>query len=267
MGARFEVEGFSRGRFTASSGASHEVYRRGTGPAVLVIHEIPGLTPGVAAFGRAVADRGLTAVLPSLLGSPGEAPTVANSLASMARACVSREFTLLATNRSSPVTTFLRELAAHEHAACAGPGVGVVGMCLTGNFALAMSVDPLVLAPVMSQPALPLPMGARRRCAAGVSPGELDAVRRRTDEGLCVMGLRFSGDTKVPAERFTFLSEQLGAGFLAVEIDSSDANAWGYSSGAHSVLTEDYLDTPGSPTRDAMDRVLDFLTTRLGVGA
>ncbi len=267
MGTSNAVEGFARGAFTSLSGTSHEVFRRGEGPAVLVIHEVPGITPRVADFARAVAERGMTAVLPSLLGTPGEAPTVANSLGSMARACVSREFTMLAMSRPSPVTSYLRELAAHEHAACGGPGVGVVGMCLTGNFALAMSVDPLVVAPVMSQPSLPLPLGARRRRSPGVGAGVLGAVRRRADDGLCVLGLRFSADTKAPAERFTALREALGAGFLAVEIDSSPANEWGYRPGAHSVLTEDYLDTPGSPTRAAMDQVLDFLGSRLRASA
>ncbi len=267
MDASSGVEGFTRETFTSASGASHEVLRRGEGPAVLVIHEVPGITPRVADFGRAVAGRGLTAVLPSLLGTPGEEPTVANSLASMARACVSREFAMLATNRPSPITSFLRELAAREHAACGGPGVGVVGMCLTGNFALAMSVDPLVVAPVMSQPSLPLPLGARRRASPGVGAGVLDAVRRRTDGGLCVMGLRFSGDNKAPAERFAALRAALGDGFLGVEIDSSPDNEWGYAASAHSVLTQDYVDTPGSPTRAAMDQVLDFLSTRLGARA
>jgi len=265
MGERGALDGLVRAEFTDSSGTTHEIFRVGAGPAVIVIHEIPGLTPAVADFGRAVAARGLTAVMPSLLGTPGDAPTVANSLASMARACVSREFTLLAANRSSPVTNYLRELAGHEHALCGGPGVGVVGMCLTGNLALAMSVDPLVVAPVMSQPALPLPIGAQRRRAAGVSLSELSAVRRRVSQGLCVMGLRFSEDAKVPAERFAGLRESLGDGFLAVEIDSSPGNPGGHAPSAHSVLTEDRVDEPGSPTRRALDQVLDFLATRLAV--
>jgi dienelactone hydrolase len=261
------LDGLAQGTFSSSTGRTHELFRAGTGPAVVIIHEVPGLTPRVATFGRAVANRGMTAILPSLFGSPGRPPSNVYALASMARACVSREFTLLATDRSSPVTQYLRELAIHEHASCGGLGVGVVGMCLTGNFALAMSVDPIVVAPIMSQPALPLPLGSRRRRALGVTPEDLDVVRGRTDQGLCVMGLRFSEDSKVPVERFAFLRETLGDGFLGVEIDSSASNAWGYAQSAHSVLTEDFVDTEGSPTRRALDQVLDFLATRLGVTA
>jgi dienelactone hydrolase len=261
------LDGFEAESFTSSSGVDHGLFRRGSGPAVLVVHEVPGVTPAVAAFARAVADRGMTAILPSLLGTPGAEPTVANSLASMARACVSREFTMLATNQASPVTSYLRELAAREHLRCGGPGVGVVGMCLTGNFALAMSVDPVVVAPVMSQPSLPLPIGARRRRSAGIAPSDLAAVRRRVDEGFCVMGLRFSEDSKAPAERFAFLRDALGDGFLAVEIDSSPTNPSGYAGSAHSVLTAQDVGTAGTPTRLALDRVLEFLASRLGVAA
>jgi dienelactone hydrolase len=254
---------FDRSVFHASSGQSHDVWRAGRGPAVLIIHEVPGITPLVAAFARRVVDHGFSAVLPSLFGDAGREPTLGYSAVVMARACVSREFTMLATGRASAVTDFLRELAAEEHARCGGPGVGALGMCLTGGFALAMSVDDHVVAPVLSQPSLPLPLGATRRRDLGVSPEDLARVRERVDEGLCVMGLRFTRDTKSPAERFARLRQELGENFLGVEIDSSPHNTWGYRTSAHSVLTEDYLDEPGSPTRVALERVLDFFAERL----
>ena len=138
-------------------------------------------------------------------------------------------------------------------------------MCLTGGFALAMSVEPAVVAPVLSQPSMPLPIGARRRRALGLSSNDLAAVRRRADDGLCVMGLRFTGDKVSPHERFETLREQLGENFIGVEIDSSEGNPWGYSPGSHSVLTEEYSDEVGSPTRQALEDVLDFFATRLGL--
>lgn len=126
------LTGFRRDSFAAVSNKTHDVYRIGSGPAVIVIHEIPGLTPLVAAFGRKVAERGMTAVLPDLFGTPGRVPSTDYLLGSVAKACVSREFTTLATNKTSPITKFLRELAAYEHKSYGGPGVGAVGMCLTG---------------------------------------------------------------------------------------------------------------------------------------
>ena len=256
------LDGFEKGAFNAF-GETHDVYRLGNGPAVIVIHEIPGLTPLVAAFARKVAERGLTAVAPDLFGTPGRRPSSPYVLSSMAKACVSREFTTLALGRTSPVTRYLRALAQHEHERCGGPGVGAVGMCLTGGFALAMSVDQVMIAPVLSQPSLPFALGKKRSAAVGLSDQDLAVVRDRAHDGLCVMGLRFTGDPAVPRERFERLRTELGDNFIGVEIDSSEANPWGYRKGAHSVLTEDYSDAPGSPTRQALDDVLSFFTERL----
>jgi dienelactone hydrolase len=259
------LEGFDRSVFRASSGTSRDVYRFGRGPAVIVIHEVPGLTPLVAAFGRKVAERGMTAVMPSLFGTPGRPFSQRYALGEFAKMCVSSEFTVWATNKTSPITRYLRELAAFEHERCGGPGVGAVGMCATGGFALAMAVDDTVVAPVMSQPGLPAPLGAARRAATGVSANDLARVKRRSAEGLCVMGLRFTGDPGSPPQRFDTLRHELGENFIGVEIDSSVGNPWGYRKGAHSVLTEDYSDAEGSPTRQALEDVLTFFATRLGV--
>jgi dienelactone hydrolase len=176
--------------------------------------------------------------------------------------CVSREFTLLA-DRTNPVITWLRALAAQAHAECGGPGVGAIGMCFSGGFALAMAVQPDVLAPVLSQPGLPLPLTPGKRAALGLDPADLASVRARTADGLCVLGLRFSADRGSPPERFGTLRQELGDAFEAIEIDSSPGNPYGIPRRAHSVLTEFLVDTPGHPTRAALDRVMAFLAERL----
>jgi len=256
--------GFSRAAFTAQ-GTTRDVYRLGTGPAVIVVHEIPGITPLVAAFGRKVAAAGMTAVLPDLFGTPGREPNSAYLLRSMVGACIRREFSALATNTTSPITQWLRALALHEHSSCGGPGVGVVGMCLTGGVALGMMVDPVVVAPVLSQPSTPFPLSKAQRRSLGLSPEDLAVVKARASEGTCVLGLRFTGDLAVPVERFDRLRAELGDAFIGVEIDSSEGNPWGYSKRAHSVLTEDYSDEEGSPTKQALEQVLGFFAERLGV--
>ena len=259
------LKGYEASTFVSSNGTKREIFRTGSGPAVIVVHEVPGITPLVAAFGQKVADRGMTAVLPNLFGTPGRPMSISYGLSSFTRACVSREFTVMATNRTSPIVAYLRELARDEHAKCGGPGVGAVGMCLTGGFALAMSVDPTVVAPALSQPSLPLPTNALRRRSLGLSDDDYSKVRRRVADNLCVMGLRFSGDSKSPGERFARLRGDLGENFIGVEIDSSPLNPWGYPKNAHSVLTENYSDVEGSPTRVALEELLTFFTTRLGV--
>jgi dienelactone hydrolase len=242
-----------------------DVWWGGTGPAVIVIHEMPGLTDRVIDFGRQVMDAGFTAYLPSLFGTPGRPFSYGPyMMRSLLRICVSREFTMFAMNRTSPVIEWLRKLAAEAHAECGGPGVGAVGMCFTGGFALAMAVDERMIAPVLSQPANPAPVGARRRAALNLSGADLDIVRSRTEQdGLCVLGLRFTADRGVPPERFATLRRELGDAFLAVEIDSSPGNPYHIPRTAHSVLTEELVDEPGHPTRDAVNRVLAFFRERL----
>lgn len=255
------VPGFAVGPFT-HGGRTHDVYTAGTGPAVIVIHEIPGLHPGVIAFGRRLVELGYTAYLPSLFGRVNAEPTGREIGRSLLRTCVSREFTLLA-DRTQPAVHWLRALAAKAHQECGGPGVGAVGMCFTGGFALAMAVEPAVLAPVLSQPGLPAPLSARKKAALGLDPDDLGAVKARTDGGLCVLGLRFSADRGSPGERFARLRQEFGAAFEGIEIDSSEGNPHGIKSTAHSVLTVDLVDEPGHPTRAALDRVVSFLAQRL----
>ena len=256
------LEDFERSEFT-SGGATRTVYRSGSGPAVIVISEIPGITPNVARFARMVVGIGCTAVMPSLFGVDGRDPSVGAALRSLSSACVSREFTVLALGRTSPVTVWLRALARHEHERCGGPGVGAVGMCLTGGFALAMMVDDVVVAPVLSQPSLPFPVNRAHRQALGISDTDVDRVVERVAAGVCVLGVRFTGDKASPPERFAALRELLGDGFVGVELDSSPGNPHGHRKGAHSVLTEDLDDRPGTPTRQALDQVLDLFRSRL----
>ncbi len=255
--AGYAIEEFAHG------GVSRTVLRTGEGPAVVVMAEIPGITPRVADFGRRVAEIGCTAVLPSLFGTPGRRPSPGYLVSSLTRACVSREFTALLRRRTSRVTDWLRALAAYEHGRCGGPGVGAVGMCFTGGFALGMLLDERLLAPVLSQPSLPLPIGKRRRRDLGISDKDLEVAKERVADGACVLGLRFSADSMAPAERFERLREEFGDGFLGIEIDNSPGNPHRIGPRAHSVLTEELVDEPGHPTRDALDAVLGHLAERL----
>ncbi len=244
-------------------GTTHDVYRSGSGPAVIVIHEMPGLHEGVLRFGERVVDAGFTAYLPSLFGRVGGPFAMGPMMWQSLRACVSREFVMFA-DRTGPVVSWLRALAVRAHEECGGPGVGAVGMCFTGGFALAMAVDQTMLAPVLAEPSLPVGLTARHRAALGLDAADLERVKQRTrEDGLCVLGLRFSQDKLSPPERFTRLRQELGDAFRAVEIDSSPGNACGIGEKAHSVLTEDLVDEPGHPTREALDRVLALFTERL----
>jgi dienelactone hydrolase len=249
-------------------GTERRVFRSGEGTAVIVMAEMPGITPAVAAFARRVRDRGHTVFLPHMFGEPGREPGAAAYATSLVPGCVSKEFRAFAMRTTAPAIDWLRALARHAHEQCGGPGVGAVGMCFTGGFALAMSTEPEMLAPVLSQPSLPLPIGSRRSRDLGLSDLDLLKVTERVrEDDLCVLGLRFSGDRLVPAERFASLRRHLGDNFIGVDIDSSRGNPWGHRTAAHSVLTEDLIDEPGQPTREALEQVLDFLDERLSTPA
>ncbi|WP_078323002.1 dienelactone hydrolase family protein [Mycobacteroides chelonae] len=266
-----DLRDFEAGTFT-HEGETKIVLRKGSGPAVIVIAEMPGITPKVANFARKVADIGCTAVMPHLFGNPGQNTdpreegwlrTATYMASSMFRGCVSREFTVLATGKSSPVVAWLRALAQNEHGRNGGPGVGAIGMCFTGGYALAMAADDRLLAPVLSQPSLPFGLTKSHRYNIDISPEDLQKVKHRCQhDGLTVLGMRFTSDKLVPAERFQFLRDELGDAFVAIELPGDVANPHSPMP-AHSVVTEHLIDEPGQPTRAALDQVLDLFRSRL----
>ncbi len=261
-----DLAGFEAQSFDAL-GTERVVYRRGSGPGVLVMHEAPGITPEVAGFALKVADAGYSVALPVLFGVPGKPLSPAYVLSSLTRACISREFHVLASHRSSPITNWLRALARELHAEVGGPGIGAIGMCLTGNFALALMMEPCLLAPVLSQPSLPFGLTPKMNAALHVSPEELANAKARSAQGVTVLGLRFTGDPLCKGARFETLRREFGAGFEGIEIDSTPGNPDGIGRTAHSVVTTDLVDEAGHPTKEAYDRVMSLFEERLRADA
>ncbi len=253
-------------REIALDGVAKVVHVAGAGPAVIVMTEMPGISPHVARFARWVRDAGFTVYMPSLFGRDGAVPGVEEGAAVFRRACVSAEFRAFAANESSPVTVWLRSLARLAHGECAGPGVGAIGMCFTGNFALTMMLEPAMLAPVLSQPSLPLddPAGLE------IAPDELAAVRGRLErEDLTVMAYRFAGDRFCRAQRFAAYSQALGERFIPRVLPDNAANPETppffeqVVASPHSVVTAHLIDEAGQPTLAARDEILAFFTRRL----
>jgi dienelactone hydrolase len=260
------VPGFDTTTFTALD-KTREVYRRGSGPAVIVMAEVPGITPLVAGFGARVAESGFSVFMPQLFGTPNRVESKSYAIGVIASVCISREFKVLAANESSPVIDWLRALARHAHEQCGGKGVGAVGMCLTGNFALAMMLNAPIIAPVLSQPSLPFSIGKRRTAALHASPEEIAAAHDKIDNHVArILGLRFKGDPMCKAARFASLRSEFGPAFEGIEIGDQFANPNG-SPPPHSVLTRHLIDAEGQPTRDALTRTLSFLRQQLIVAA
>jgi len=247
-------------------GVTKTVHVAGSGPAVIVMTEMPGISPQVARFARWVRDAGFTVYMPSLFGRDGAVPRAEEGVAVFRRACVSAEFRAFAADEASPVTQWLRALARRAHGECGGPGVGAIGMCFTGNFALSMMLDSSVLAPVLSQPTLPLEAPA----AIGISAGDLAAVRERLErEDLTVLAYRFEGDKWCRAERFAAYGQALGERFVARVLPDSAAHRdpppffKHVVDSPHSVVTAHLVDEAGQPTIAARDEILGFFAQRL----
>jgi dienelactone hydrolase len=167
---------------------------------------------------------------------------------SAAKVCISREFTTMALNKTSPIISWLRALAKYVHAEIGGKGVGAVGMCFSGGFALGMMVDDIMVAPVLSQPSLPFAIGVKRAANLSLSEQDASRVAQRAAAGCQVLGLRYTGDRLV-GTRFAELHKLLGDAFIAVEFEST-------AKSDHSVLTEQRQEL-------GVQRVIEFLKSKL----
>jgi len=259
------LDGFIERDITLDS-ITKRVYVAGSGPAVIVMAEMPGISPHVARFARWVRDAGFTVYMPSLFGRDGAVPDAGEGVQVFQRACMSAEFRALESNASSPVTQWLRALARHAHSECGGPGVGAIGMCFTGNFALTMMLEPAMLAPVLAQPSLPL----KEPAGLEIAPHEIEAVRQRLDrEDLTVLAYRFEGDQICRAERFAAYAQALGDRFIARTLPDSAASKdvapffARHVPYPHSVVTQHLIDEAGQPTIAARDEILQFFKKRL----
>ncbi|MFR9798801.1 dienelactone hydrolase family protein [Streptomyces sp. MS06] len=259
------LDDFTR-RTVAVDGVEKTVYVIGTGPAVVLMPEMPGISPDVARLARWMRDAGFRIYLPSLFGTDGARPLTEAGRDVVRRACVSAEFRAFAGGGTSPVVGWLRGLARIAHAECGGPGVGAVGLCFTGNFALGMTLEPAVVAPVVNHPSLPLD-----------SPGELEigeadaaAVAERVErDRLTVLAYRFEGDTWCTGRRFAAYRALLGEAFDGRVLDAGAAHPdpppffRDVVGCAHSVVTAHLVDREGHPTARARDEIIAFLAERL----
>ena len=241
------LAGWQKSSFTAA-GFTRDTYRRGSGPGVIVVHEVPGITPKVTQFAEEVVQAGFTVVMPSLVGTPGKDFSNGYAMASLSKVCISKEFSALAMNKTSPIIAWLRALGRNLHQEVGGKGIGALGMCFSGGFALGMMIDDHMVAPVLSQPSMPFPIGKKRAASLHLSADDERAVQDRAAAGCEVLGLRYTGDRLV-GDRFATLRDLIGDKFVAIELPSTKKTD-------HSVLTEQRDEA-------SVQRVLQFFHDKL----
>jgi len=248
------IADYERSPFAAAcdNGAriSHDVYSRGEGPPVVIVQELPGIGPETLRLADEFTARGFSVALPHLFGPLGKVSMVGN----LARVlCMRREFSLFEANRSSPVVDWLKALCRELRTRRQAQGVGVIGMCLTGNFALSLMADDSVLAAVASQPSMPL----MKASDLHMSPDEIAHIRRRIDATAPAHAYRFAGDPLCNAAKFRAIDAAFNDDGTVRVVNHVLPGK------GHSVLTLDFVDEQGHPTRQALDDILAYFSAQL----
>lgn len=269
------MKDFSTFYFPENGTSKRLVYKKGSGAAVILMHELPGMIPECVDLARRLAEN-FTVYMPLLFGEPDRPLSLPKMAKYTAQLCISQEFYCLAKNRSSPITKWLKKLCQEAKKECGGNGVGVIGMCLTGGFVLSLMADDSVIAPVASQPSLPFGISSCHKKALGICPEELAIAKDRANNGVPVLALRFSEDKISPPEKFVRLrrefgqeteviedSEELcwkrGKALETMEINSRPSNPYNFSGNSHAVLTLEYDSEPNHPANRVYQRVVEFL--------
>lgn len=251
-----QLPNFSRSTFTQAD-ISHFVYEAGAGPPIIVIHELPGMTKACVLFAERLIAQGFKVYLPLLFGRPGQNPAPIRFLFKL---CISREFYLFKNHQTSPIVNWLSALVRKAQSESTSPGVGVIGMCLTGGFAIPLLVEEAVKAPVLSQPSLPLGFSRAAKQAFGISPKDLEFAKQRVAAGQQLLAFRFDKDPFCPAEKMEAYQDIFGEAFEYHELPS-DQQPPGV--GCHAVFTAHFVDKDGHPTRKALDRLIAFYREKL----
>jgi dienelactone hydrolase len=245
------MEGFARQSFAApiaGRATSFDVYTIGVGAPVILMQELPGISAPVIAFCKRLADAGFEVWAPHWFGPLGKASAL--NVARML--CMRREFQVFAKNQSSAVVDWMRALCRHVAEVRKLERVGVVGMCLSGNFAMTLIAEPNVWAAVASQPSLP----GRAPSALHMSAAEIAASRAALDAKGAMHSYRFADDPLCTNAKFDAIDAAFNDG--AVRVINHVLPGAG-----HSVFAGHYDDAPGSPTAEAFAQVLAYFKAQL----
>lgn len=247
------LEGFEQRQFSSDAmgvgPVEFDIYEKGEGPIIVILQELPGIDPKTIEFADKIVAAGFRVVMPHLFGPLGKFAILRN----VARLfCIRREINIFARNQTSPIVEWLKALCRDARQRYNVSGVGVIGMCLTGNFAISLMADDSVLASVASQPSLPM----FSQGSLHMSSEDVDDICLRLDQHGPMLSYRFEGDKLCTAKKFDAIDNAFNQGKERIKLNTIPGNK-------HAIMTSHFIDEEGSPTQAALDEVIDYFSNKL----
>lgn len=247
------IEGFEKRQFSsdAMGGEAKEfdIYEKGDGPIIVILQELPGIDADTVKFANKIVDAGFRVVMPHLFGPLGKFAIVRN----IARLfCVRREINIFARKQTSPIVEWLKALCQDARQRYGVDGVGVIGMCLTGNFAISLMADESVLASVASQPSLPM----FSQSSLHMSNQDVSDISTRLDEHGPMLAYRFKGDKLCTAAKFEAIDATFNKDKERIKLTHVPGNQ-------HAMLTAHFINGEDSPTQEALDEIINYFSAKL----
>ena len=250
------MQSYVKSQFTASTrfddSICHDIYEKGTGPVIVLIQELPGIGKSTLRLTDKLVAQGFKVVLPHLFGPIGSTSIIGNTVRAF---CMRKEFHLLKNHGDSPVVDWLKALCRQVKEDNQVDGIGVIGMCLTGNFAISLMADDSVLAAVASQPSLP----AFNNNVIQLDRRDIDKIKDKIDCSQPIHALRFAKDPMCSAKRFKAIDVLLN------EPDKQRVEFTEVPGLGHSVLTLNFVDQAGHPTYLAFEKIVRYFQKQLAI--
>jgi dienelactone hydrolase len=223
------------------------------------MHELPGMTPAFLQLAAKIVHHGFTVYAPLFFGYPNQYSLVDGISSTVL--CIRHEFNVFTSNGKSPIADWLKTLCRQAHSECGYQGVGLIGLCLTGNVVLSVMVERSVRVPVMCEPSLPF----FNKFALGVPEHDIEKAQDRATTSP-ILAYRFDSDHKCPRERFVTLRNTFKTNIKATEICTGPIHPFDIPTCAHSVLTGNYPNQhePNHPVQLALTEILQRFKSSLG---
>lgn len=247
------IEGYEQRKFSSDAmggdSVEFDIYEKGEGPVIIILQELPGIDKDTIKFADKMVASGFRVVMPHLFGPLGKFAIVGNLVRLF---CIRREFNIFARNQTSPIVDWLKALCRDAQQRYDVKGVGVIGMCLTGNFAISLMADDSVLASVASQPSMPV----FSQSSLHMSDQDISKISDRLDEHGPMLAYRFAGDKLCTAAKFDAINGAFNRDKERIKLTTVPGNK-------HAMLTAHFINEEGSSTQKALGEIVAYFSKKL----